>query len=412
MRVLRWIIGALLLVVFGAFTGIVWLAYSEDRSALGEAPLIRADAGPYRHMPEKRGGLAVLNEGSAIVQALDRGPEPAIVEKILPVPKPAPKSSAEVLPAQVTVRGEASGSRPASVPVVIARDVQGRGGDVQGGAGGEANGSSIPADLPDALASADIIASADLPPIPEFQPQTQTQTQQTQQREPTAPAIVGGIADEPPVTTRSITDRPDATVQPTPRVITLSPSELPVVDAPERAGTAGSAAVAGNGRQMAEADARTDGNNISGIGPVVIDPTAAGADGGDPRSVLPATVGTSSGGTSPGQVAAAVVPANIEPSAAPAGGNLVSLLAQPGNYRLQLAAFRTQEQAEDATASLRPVLDGIVAGLDLRIVRAETDNGTFFRVQTADSTGRDGANGLCEALKAAGGDCFVASGGS
>ena len=153
MRIVRWIIGGLLLLVFSAFTGIVWLAYHEDRSSVGEAPLVRADAEPYRQAPDKRGGLAVLNEGSSIVQALDRGPEPAIVERILPPPRPAPKSPADISRHQFAITPDVkpdpvrANDGDVARPTVVAREV------TDGPATGAAGGGDDSATLPEALAS-------------------------------------------------------------------------------------------------------------------------------------------------------------------------------------------------------------------------------------------------------------------
>ena len=46
------------IVVFAAFGGVVGYAYFKGLPGIGgEPPLIRADAEPYRHAPDDRGGL-------------------------------------------------------------------------------------------------------------------------------------------------------------------------------------------------------------------------------------------------------------------------------------------------------------------------------------------------------------------
>src|SRR5690348_8843622 len=46
--------------VFGLFGGVVWYAYTQGGVGLvGDPPLIRAQLGPYKHVPEDRGGLQV-----------------------------------------------------------------------------------------------------------------------------------------------------------------------------------------------------------------------------------------------------------------------------------------------------------------------------------------------------------------
>lgn len=356
MRIVRWIIGGLLLLVFSAFTGIVWLAYHEDRSSVGEAPLVRADAEPYRQAPDKRGGLAVLNEGSSIVQALDRGPEPAIVERILPPPRPAPKSPADISRHQFAITPDVkpdpvrANDGDVARPTVVAREV------TDGPATGAAGGGADSATLPEALASPDIVSQETLP-VP-----ADMATSDVGRAD--AGNVVPSVQSSPaPTSTGDVAVSPPATV----RTVTLGNDELPVVDAPVR--DADLPPAVDGGRRFGDEDAQG--------GPIIIDPTT-GRD--------------------------------LAPSAAPSDPDLVALLAEPGPYRLQLAAFHTEEQARQAGEALQRRMEAVMPGLPLRIVRAETDKGIFYRIQTADAVGRAGADRLCQAFKSAGGDCFMMSG--
>ena len=319
MRVIRWLIGSLLLAVFAVFTGIVWLAYQEDRQLQGEPPLIRASTEPYRRAPSERGGLAVLNESSAIVRALDRGPEPAIVERILPAPAPAPKSTAELVPANALADSD--------VGATLAREAAAATAEVAPQAIAASTDETLLARLPEALSSPDVEAEPRLPRLPE----------------PTGypePAAGSGIQSTEPPTAQ----------QP----LAASRDTLPVVEAPLRVATAA------------------------------------------PDTVI-AQEATSTGNGSLFDTQALV---ELPPS------------LEPGSYKLQLAAFRSEEQALAASIGMQEQVTALIAGVRLEVVRAETDSGVYFRVQTEGGTSSEDASLLCEAFKQVGGECFVKVAGS
>ena len=294
MRAIRWLIGGVLLVVFAAFVGIVWLAYQQEHRLEGEPPLIKASAEPYRRAPSERGGLAVLNEESALVQALEEPTRPTVVERILPPPPPAPKAATEIVattpPPETlpTVTAAASVQSPPDDPLAAA---------VAPLETAPVTATDAPVELPDALASPDVVAEPNLPRLPE--------------RDRTA---------EAPATAEI-----------------ARTTDLPVITAPTRRTTA---------------DPLTEQATIATISPSILNDAST----------------------------------------------------SPGRYRLQLGAFRTQEQADQAASQ---ILDDFTPGVELRVIRAETENGVYFRVQTRDGTTREAANRLCDALKQAGGDCFV-----
>lgn len=110
MVIVRWAIGLLVLFVFALFAFVVWLALNEDVvTEDGAPPLITAEGLPYKEQPAERGGIAVMNEDSSLVQALDRGPDEAVVERILPAPETPPRSAAEIRPQPTD---EAAGEEP------------------------------------------------------------------------------------------------------------------------------------------------------------------------------------------------------------------------------------------------------------------------------------------------------------
>ena len=164
MRALRWLIGGVLLVVFAAFVGIVWLAYQQEHRLEGEPPLIKASAEPYRRAPSERGGLAVLNEESALVQALEEPTRPTVVERILPPPPPAPKAATEIV---------ATAPPPETLPTVAAAaSVQPPPDDPLTRATAPLETAPVtatdaPVELPDALTSPDVVAEPNLPRLPE-----------------------------------------------------------------------------------------------------------------------------------------------------------------------------------------------------------------------------------------------------
>lgn len=115
MVIVRWLVGLLLLLVFSLFAFVVWLAVNEDVvSEDGEPPLIKAEGLPFKVEPEERGGIAIMNENSSLVQALDRGIDEPVVEQILPPPEPPPRSAAEVLPEGPATAAADASELPAS----------------------------------------------------------------------------------------------------------------------------------------------------------------------------------------------------------------------------------------------------------------------------------------------------------
>jgi len=97
-RLMRWFLTLLVLLVFAFFGMVVWLAYHELSGAEnGVPPLVRAEPGPVKRPPEQRGGLAVVNEESAIVRALEEGEAATRIERLLPRQPPAPRSAEEAL---------------------------------------------------------------------------------------------------------------------------------------------------------------------------------------------------------------------------------------------------------------------------------------------------------------------------
>lgn len=78
-----------------------------------------------------------------------------------------------------------------------------------------------------------------------------------------------------------------------------------------------------------------------------------------------------------------------------------------GNYIVQVASHKTQQEAEAAWAALRVQHASIFTGRNADIRRVDLgDRGTFYRAMVGPMS-RDQANALCQNLKVAGGGCIV-----
>jgi cell division septation protein DedD len=90
--------------------------------------------------------------------------------------------------------------------------------------------------------------------------------------------------------------------------------------------------------------------------------------------------------------------ASVAPSIAP---------ATSGNYVVQVASHKTQEEAQAAWGNLRQQHASIFTGRNADIRRYDLgDRGTFYRAMVGPMS-RDQANALCQNLKTAGAGCIV-----
>ncbi len=102
----------------------------------------------------------------------------------------------------------------------------------------------------------------------------------------------------------------------------------------------------------------------------------------------------------------AVQPPAPAPSPAPAPAP-AQADAGTGDYAVQLAAPGSEAEARDAISRFQQRFGGVLGGYPLSARRAEVNNREIYRVRVG-GLSREEANGLCERLKAAGGQCFVA----
>jgi hypothetical protein len=81
------LVGLPVFAVFAAFGVFAWLAYQENaRVPVGEPPLVKAAAGPFKLAPDDPGGREVADQGE-INALLSDEPGPALPERVLPLPE-------------------------------------------------------------------------------------------------------------------------------------------------------------------------------------------------------------------------------------------------------------------------------------------------------------------------------------
>ena len=95
-------------VVFAVFAAVLWYAYVEVIGLDGDGPppLIQAEAGPIKVVPEEPGGMEVPNATSPSVEVLEPSRQPVRPETIRPVedeppppePEPTPEPPASMRP--------------------------------------------------------------------------------------------------------------------------------------------------------------------------------------------------------------------------------------------------------------------------------------------------------------------------
>ncbi|MDF2995741.1 MAG: Sporulation domain protein [Xanthobacteraceae bacterium] len=119
----------------------------------------------------------------------------------------------------------------------------------------------------------------------------------------------------------------------------------------------------------------------------------------DASSTMPATVPLP-----PTRVAAAPASPSIAAPAAAAASDQASA----GGYFVQVAAQRTQGEAQSAWRATQGKFPGILGSYSANIRRADLgDRGIYYRAQVGPFNSKDQANELCQSLRAQGGDCMV-----
>ncbi|HEX6141343.1 MAG TPA: SPOR domain-containing protein [Geminicoccaceae bacterium] len=346
----RWLLILLpVLAIFVGFGSIVWLAYVEGApaSAIGEPPLIKADARPIKLAPDDPGGREVPDQGE-VDELLAGARSSSGTERLLPPPEePMVPPSPEELAATVEDLGEEVGADPggaeADPPVETARQGSGGGSREAPAAAAAAGGE---ADAVDRAAPEE--AEQAIRELFQDEEGTRLATAPDQRRE--APQV---LRPEP---TPEASARAPAARAPSPEV-----AEAPAGPAP--------------GERDAQSAARA------------ADP---------PPSEPPPSEPAAGVRTTPAVAPAARL-------AAPA-----SDVALDGpHFRVQLAAVRNEADAQRAWDLFRADYGDVLAGVEPIFERGETTNGVFYRVQLGPYAELNRAERLCEELKQRNASCFV-----
>lgn len=367
----RWLLWLAGLVVFGLFGAVVWYAYVEGLAGLGgEPPLVRAEAGPYKRVPDDRGGLDVANQSASVIDVFRPPSEQPQAEALPPPPQPTPPLDpteedrrlaappdapdpatlppprAEPAPAPEPPRELATPTPdPVPLPPPAAAEA----------APGEPPAAPAPApaaEEPPALAAdteeAPVVPRGGWIPAPRPTPPGQVaQAPRVPERRAPPPALE---AREPP---RVVVPRPE----PPPRQVAAVPPPRP--ERPPQAAP----------RRPPEREAQPRRSPPPPPRP------AAGVE--PPQPLVP--------------------PA---PAAPPAP-------ARSSAYRLQLLALRSEGAMGQAWSQLRQRYPTVLSDLSPSIERIATVSGTMYRLQAGPFASREAASDACAAIQSQGGQCFV-----
>lgn len=354
----RWLLILLpVLAIFIGFGSIVWFAYVEGApaSAVGEPPLIKADARPIKLKPDDPGGQAIPDRGELGEMLADEapgGPErllPPPEEPLVPPPEaPAQPSATDLAAAADNLEREVESETlppPEGGSSTTARTTPEPPRPAEASGSGATTAPLLSDDPPAASAAA--IGSL-------FQ----------SDQEPgqgSAPGAAAGAAATPP---------------PAPAI------ETRPAGATRTASTDASSAAAEREAELARSRERA-------------------------ATIRPG---------SPDQLGRPAV-ARDEPEVAarPAPATVPNPVAQPSaeasvdgpHYRIQLAAVRNESDARRAWDLFQLDLGDVLSGIDPIIERGETSNGVFYRVQLGPYASLTKAETLCEELKRRNASCFV-----
>ncbi|MBX6323556.1 MAG: SPOR domain-containing protein, partial [Rhodospirillaceae bacterium] len=108
------------------------------------------------------------------------------------------------------------------------------------------------------------------------------------------------------------------------------------------------------------------------------------------------------------EATAAPAPDVTSPPAAPAAASPTPATDSADAVRVQLAAFRSESQAQVASQRLQEAFHDELSGRTFHVERADLGaKGVFFRLQAGPLASRDEAAALCSRLKQRGQPCIV-----
>jgi SPOR domain len=342
------LVGLPLIAVFAAFGSIMWLAYVDATpgSASRQPPLIRAEATPLKVDPDDPGGRAVADQGElrGLIGDVELSREP---ERLLPPPE-EPVTPPEATPSTPAVDGAPS-----------AQDRQ--------------------------QATADATRSE----LPGSEGQTGAGAASSRDTEAEASAALDALLAEVTRPGQPADSQPGAAAEAQPRDLAPpDPASPPASEqeAPTATGDGGAAAIDPPAAPDLPPAAARERDAIAAL---------------DADRTLAPDVETRA---TPAPAPAAVPSTDLRVVAAPGD---TQVAAADATYRIQLAAVRDESDARRAWGLFQNSLGDVVGGLDPIIERADTANGTFYRVQVGPFANLAAAESLCEQLKQRNASCFV-----
>ncbi len=459
------LVGLPVFAVFAAFSAIVWLAYEHGAQGppIGEPPLIKAPTLAIKLPPDQAGAPAVADQGE-VRDLLTDTPPSGQSERLLPAPErpqapvtaaeepddgsgdaaavapPTPDATAPATTGPTTSGATTSGATTSATAVTGPAT----GGQVTGGpvtSGSVTSAEAVPppvaaapppqtapaavqpAPAQAAPAPADVAtAPAQVAPAPAKVAPAPAQVAPAPAQVAPAPAQVATAPAQPPRETPLAVERqstaqtgpepPSSAPQPTPKEAEAAlDALLAEVTGPAEAR---STPPAPDGVQPAP-------STVSELPPPIPSPARQPAPAAPTQLAPPATASPPAGrGTDVTALApdrldtraptgAAATTATPRPSSTPtlepAPNNGVAALE--GGYRIQLAAVRDEADARRAWDLYLVDLGPVLRGVQPFIERAETANGTFYRVQIGPFANLQEAESLCDELKRRNASCFV-----
>ncbi len=454
------LVGLPVFAVFAAFSAIVWLAYEHGAQGppIGEPPLIKAPTLAIKLPPDQAGAPAVADQGEVrdLLTDAQPGNQP---ERLLPQPE-QPQAPLTAAPEPDDGSGDVAAVAPPP-PDATAPDSKGPATGAAAPNGATATGPDTGAPATDGATSPQVAATRPNPggPAPNGPPTNGA----------TAPAQVAAApsqaapapAQSPPAPAQAapapaVSAPAPAQAAAPPAQVAAAPTEPPRETplAVERQSTAPSGAQPPSGPPQPtpkEAEAALDAllaEVTTGARPTPAAPDGVQAGGlSQTRAPAPSTVSELPPVTSPARqppappAAQLTPPSSVSPPAghetgvaavtpdtrAPTGGAPATAATTPrpsstptlepapnggvaaleGGYRIQLAAVRDEADARRAWDLYLVDLGPVLRGVQPFIERAETGNGTFYRVQIGPFANQQEAESLCDELKRRNASCFV-----
>jgi hypothetical protein len=347
---------------FALFGAVVWLAYQDTSRgpATGEPPLIKAAVDPIKMPPEEAEESAGA-EGGAIGRLWSDAERADQPERLLPPPE-------EPLSPEAVAEGGVSAEQTQSA---LAESDQLPSSEASSGdpAADQGAMATLPAETPGTPAQGDNLTEAEA-----ALDRLLAEVVALSEAPPNSPAASTGATSEPEAAEPPPEGSPAATV--------AAASPAPTLERPSPAEVAGSPAL-----------------------------TSEPA----PATAAPGAVPTET--TEIRRASALTAPAEPEPSelsgtppdaaTTPAPAEAAQVAAIDDRFRIQLAAVRDEADARRAWGELASGMGPVLSGVRPFFERAETADGTFYRVQIGPFATQEPAESLCEELKQRNASCFV-----